>query len=65
MSTMTPRTVASATIVSRQSTEAVVSHFPYDEDSFSFDQANASYDYSSYRGEAVGRTIQTVQMRGR
>ena len=64
MSNITPREVSSAKMATRVNTNAVVSHFPYD-NTFAFDQANTSYDYAAFRGEVEPRTIESVQMRGR
>ena len=64
MSNMKPREISSAKMATRANVQAVVSHFPYD-NTFAFDQANTSYDYAAFRGEAEPRTIETVQMRGR
>lgn len=64
MTNMKPREISTAKMAVRANVQAVVSHFPYD-NTFAFDQANTSYDYSAYRGEVTARTIATVQMRGR
>jgi hypothetical protein len=65
MSNMTARTIATATIATRVSTSAPLSHYTYDQADFKFDNSNITYDYVSYRGELTTRDVATVQMRGR
>lgn len=65
MSQMQPRQVAQPTMLGRQSSDATVSHFTYEQVYFEFEQQLATYEYTSFRGEMQPRTIGTVQMKGR
>lgn len=65
MAEMMARQVAQSTMMTRQSTDAAVTHTAYDEMNIDFDQHFYTYEYSSFRGEIQPREIATVQMRGR
>ena len=65
MSEMRPRIVSSPSMEARQSNDATVNHYSYDQSQFTFESDNITYEYVSYRGEMEPRTIGSVTMRGR
>lgn len=65
MSQMQPRNVAQTSMVGRQSNDASIAHYKYEEHDFQFEQPLITYDFYSYRGEMKPHSVGSAEMKGR
>ena len=65
MSQMQPRQVAHTSMAGRQSNDASIAHYKYEEHSFQFEQPLITYDYYSNRGEMKPHSVPSAEMKGR
>ena len=62
---MKPRNVATAQMYFRQSTDASISYYTYNQSQVMYNQPLVSYNYYSSRGNVNPRVMATPMMRGR
>ena len=62
---MLPRIVPTSRMDWRQSADATVYHYRYNEPNVMYNQPLVTYNYTTYRGEMGVRIVQSPQMRGK
>lgn len=65
MSSMQPRQLGTASMVTRVSDLALVNNYRYAEAGVAYEQDLVTYEYFDFRGDLAPRTVTSATMRGR